>query len=61
MAVHHNVETGYLEEILADRLFRDTEITSLECKLKLEWEEITSEKVLFFSEFQPRQTNHGHP
>ena len=48
MTASHSVKTSYLEEILSDRHFGDTEITRQECKFKQEEEEYYIRKSVIF-------------
>ena len=48
MTAPHSVKPGYLEEIVADIHFGDTEITRKKCKFKLEEEEYYIRKSVIF-------------
>ena len=48
MTASHSAKPGYLEEMLADIHFGDTEITRQECKFKLEEEEYYIRKSVIF-------------
>ena len=56
MTAPHSVTPGYLEEIVADIHFGDTEITRQKCKFKLEEEYYIGKSVIFQNAHVTKQT-----